>query len=128
LSFKPNTDDMRDAPSRALMEALWASGAKVRAYDPEAMHECERIYGERTGLFLCGSREEAVNGADALVICTEWKNFRTVEPEWLKQSLNYPIVVDGRNLFDPMLMSRSGLLYYAIGRGEKPVRLLDTVK
>jgi UDPglucose 6-dehydrogenase len=119
LAFKPNTDDMRDAPSRALMEALWESGAKVQAYDPEAMHECERIYGERTDLHLCRSREEAVEGADALVICTEWKTFRMVEPEWLKQSLNYPIVVDGRNLYDPLAMSSAGIIYYAIGRGLK---------
>jgi UDPglucose 6-dehydrogenase len=119
LAFKPNTDDMRDAPSRTLMEALWESGAKVQAYDPEAMHECERIYGERTDLRLCRSREEAIEGADALVICTEWKTFRTVEMEWLKQSLNYPIVVDGRNLFDPLEMSSAGIIYYAIGRGLK---------
>lgn len=119
LAFKPNTDDMRDAPSRALMEALWESGAKVQAYDPEAMHECERIYGKRTDLHLCRSREEAVEGADALVICTEWKMFRTVEPDWLKQSLNYPIVVDGRNLYDPLAMSSAGIIYYAIGRGVK---------
>lgn len=128
LAFKPNTDDMRDAPSRSLMESLWLAEASVQAYDPEAMSECARIYGERPDLHLCGSREEAVEGADALVICTEWKTFRTVEMEWLKRSLNYPIVVDGRNLFDPTLMNRAGLLYYAIGRGEKPMRLLETVK
>lgn len=119
LAFKPNTDDMRDAPSRTLIEALWDAGAKVRAYDPEAMHECKRIYGDRSDLLLCNSREDAVEGADALVICTEWKNFRTIEPDWLKNALNYPIVVDGRNLFDPVTMSDSGILYYAIGRGVK---------
>lgn len=120
LAFKPNTDDMRDAPSRELMEALWALDVKIKAYDPEAMHECERIYGKRQDLLLCHSREEAVEGADALVICTEWKTFRTIELDWLKQSLNYPIVVDGRNLFDPVTMSAAGILYYAIGRGAKP--------
>ena len=83
------------------------------------MHECKRIYGDRSDLLLCHSREDAVEGADALVICTEWKNFRTIEPDWLKNSLNYPIVVDGRNLFDPVTMSDSGILYYAIGRGAK---------
>lgn len=119
LAFKPETDDMRDAPSRALMEALWGSGAKVRAYDPQAMHECERIYGERADLKLCQSREEAVDGADALVICTEWKTFRTIDAEWLKKTLHYPIVVDGRNLYDPVAMSGSGIIYYAIGRGVK---------
>jgi len=128
LAFKPNTDDMRDAPSRALMESLWESGAKVRAYDPEAMHECERIYGERSDLQLCGSREEAVEGADALVICTEWKAFRTIDPDFLKQSLNYPIVVDGRNLFDPITMSDAGLLYYAIGRGKQSSTVTANVK
>ena len=122
LAFKPDTDDMRDAPSRALMEALWASGAKVKAYDPKAMKECERIYGERADLMLCHSLEEAVKGADALVICTEWQNFRTVDTEWLKESLNYPILVDGRNLYDPVTMSNAGILYYAIGRGEQPKR------
>ncbi len=117
LAFKPDTDDMRDAPSRALMEALWASGAKVKAYDPQAMHECERIYGDRADLKLCASREEAVEGVDALVICTEWKTFRTVDAKWLKQSLNNPIVIDGRNLYDPVAMSGAGIIYYAIGRG-----------
>lgn len=121
LAFKPNTDDMRDAPSRTLIEALWAAGATVKAYDPEAMHECKRIYGERSDLLLCNSREDAVEGADALVICTEWKSFRTIEADWLKSALKYPIVVDGRNLFDPVTMSDSGILYYAIGRGVKVV-------
>jgi len=119
LAFKPDTDDMRDAPSRTLMESLWSAGATVQAYDPEAMGECARIYGKRQDLLLCHSREEALVGADALVICTEWKTFRTIEPASLKRSLNYPIVVDGRNLFDPVTMSDAGILYYAIGRGEK---------
>ncbi|MDH2375527.1 UDP-glucose/GDP-mannose dehydrogenase family protein, partial [Cobetia sp. 3AK] len=79
LAFKPNTDDMRDAPSRTLMEALWAAGAKVQAYDPEAMKECRRIYGERDDLVLVADRIQAVKGADALVICTEWKEFRTLD-------------------------------------------------
>lgn len=91
-------------------------GAIVQAYDPEAMAECQRIYGERLDLFLCGSHEEALKGADALVICTEWKIFRTIEAELLKQSLNFPIVIDGRNLFDPSEMYSSGILYHAIGR------------
>jgi UDPglucose 6-dehydrogenase len=128
LAFKPNTDDMRDAPSRTLMESLWSVGASVQAYDPEAMGECARIYGKREDLLLCHSREEALVGADALVICTEWGTFRTIEPDWLKRTLSYPIVVDGRNLFDPMTMSDAGILYYAIGRGEKFGELVDTVK
>lgn len=119
LSFKPNTDDMRDAPSRALMESLWAGGASVQAYDPEAMAECARIYGQRPDLLLCSSHEEALNGADALVICTEWKIFRATDPEMLKESLTFPIVVDGRNLFDPSVMAAAGILYSAIGRGSE---------
>ena len=117
LAFKPNTDDMRDAPSRVLMEALWQVGACVQAFDPEAMQECLRIYGERTDLILCDSREAALKGADALVICTEWKAFRTIDPSLLKASLRFPVVVDGRNLFDPVEMAQAGLLYHAIGRG-----------
>lgn len=125
LAFKPNTDDMRDAPSRTLMESLWLAEASVQAYDPEAMSECARIYGKREGLLLCHSREEALIDADALVICTEWGTFRTIEPDWLKRTLKYPIVVDGRNLFDPMTMSDAGILYYAIGRGEKGGEVLE---
>lgn len=117
LAFKPNTDDMRDAPSRVLMEALWQAGASVQAFDPEAMNECARIYGVRSDLMLCGSREETLQGADALVICTEWKAFRTVDPVQLKAALRFPIVIDGRNLFDPAEMTAVGLLYHAIGRG-----------
>ncbi|WP_434650385.1 UDP-glucose dehydrogenase family protein [Pseudomonas sp. D1-2] len=117
LAFKPNTDDMRDAPSRTLMEALWAAGASVRAHDPEAMEECKRIYGARDDLMLCATREDAVEGADALVICTEWKAYRTLEADWLKSTLRYPIVVDGRNIFNPTEMTKAGLLYFAIGRG-----------
>jgi UDPglucose 6-dehydrogenase len=121
LAFKPNTDDMRDAPSRTLMEALWAAGARVRAHDPEAMNECTRIYGVRDDLQLCSSREEAATGADALVICTEWKAYRAVEPDWLKQALNFPIVVDGRNVFNPVEMSEAGILYYAVGRAKPAI-------
>lgn len=117
LAFKPNTDDMRDAPSRALMEALWDAGASVRAHDPEAMGECKRIYGTQENLLLCSSREEAVEAADALVICTEWREYRALEPKWLKNTLRYPIVVDGRNVFSPIEMAEAGLLYFAIGRG-----------
>jgi UDPglucose 6-dehydrogenase len=118
LAFKPNTDDMREAPSRDLMEALWASGARVQAFDPEAMKETARIYGEREDLRLVGSREEALQGADALAICTEWKQFRTVDFAWLKLQLVSPIVVDGRNLFDPRAVKAAGLMYYAIGRAD----------
>ncbi|APE32108.1 UDP-glucose 6-dehydrogenase [Halomonas aestuarii] len=118
LAFKPNTDDMRDAPSRTLMEALWDAGARVQAYDPEAMKECRRLYGERDDLVLVGDRIQAVKGADALVICTEWKEFRTLDFAWLKQQLAMPVVVDGRNLFEPEAVKAAGLLYFAVGRGD----------
>jgi UDPglucose 6-dehydrogenase len=118
LAFKPNTDDMREAPSRTLIEALWSAGAGVRAFDPEAMNETRRIYGDRPDLYLASSREDAVQGADALVICTEWKQFRTVDFDWLKSQLRSPILVDGRNLFDPHAVKAAGLMYYAIARGE----------
>ncbi|TFH84977.1 UDP-glucose/GDP-mannose dehydrogenase family protein [Billgrantia azerbaijanica] len=118
LAFKANTDDMRDAPSRTLMEALWEAGARVQAYDPEAMKECRRLYGDRDDLVLVGDRIQAVKGADALVICTEWKDFRAVDFAWLKAQLATPVVVDGRNLYDPARVRQAGLLYYAVGRGE----------
>lgn len=118
LSFKPNTDDMRAAPSRVLMESLWAAGAKVVAYDPEAMNETHRIYGKRDDLTLVGTREIAAEGADALVICTEWKSFRAVDFSWLKAKLNFPVIVDGRNLYNPEEVKKAGLMYYAVGRGD----------
>ncbi len=116
LSFKPNTDDMRDAPSRVLMEALWERGAKVQAYDPEAMEEAQRIYGVRDDLQLCGTRQAALKGADALVICTEWKQFWAPDFELMAELLNEPVLFDGRNLFDPAMMKRKGFVYSAIGR------------
>ncbi|MBY6208237.1 MULTISPECIES: UDP-glucose dehydrogenase family protein [Halomonas] len=121
LSFKPNTDDMRDAPSRTLMEALWQAGAKVQAYDPEAMREARRIYGEREDLMLAGDRIQAVKGADALVICTEWKEFRSVDFSWLKEQLAMPVLIDGRNLYDPEIVRQAGLMYFAVGRGDSLV-------
>nr|WP_298413533.1 UDP-glucose/GDP-mannose dehydrogenase family protein [uncultured Halomonas sp.] len=118
LAFKPNTDDMREAPSRELMEAIWKAGAKVQAFDPEAIEECSRIYGERDDLKLAEKRDDTLEGADALVICTEWKAFRTVNFDQLKQTLKTPVVIDGRNLYDPETVKSAGLLYYAMGRGE----------
>ena len=118
LSFKPNTDDMRDAPSRVLMEALWAAGAKVQAFDPVAMEETQRIYGQTPNLVLAGTKEAALQDADVLVIVTEWRAFKTPDFELLKQSLKAPVIVDGRNLFDPKAMKERGFAYYAIGRGE----------
>tara|TARA_R110002020_G_scaffold305964_1_gene521926 strand:+ start:1693 stop:3018 length:1326 start_codon:yes stop_codon:yes gene_type:complete len=116
LAFKPNTDDMREAPSRTLMEALWQAGAKVQAFDPEAMAECRRIYGERDDLMLAGDRIQAVKGADALVICTEWKEFRSVDFDWLADQLAEKVVIDGRNLYTPSAVEEAGLRYIGVGR------------
>jgi UDPglucose 6-dehydrogenase len=118
LAFKPNTDDMREAASRVLMESLWAAGAKVRAYDPVAMEECARIYGERTDLTLCKNAPEALQGADALVIVTEWREFRSPDFEHIKSALRSAVIFDGRNLYDPEQMQKEGFDYYAIGRGK----------
>jgi UDPglucose 6-dehydrogenase len=117
LAFKPNTDDMREAASRVLMEALWAAGARVRAYDPVAMPECARIYGTRRDLVLCKSSPEVVEGADALAIVTEWREFRSPDFDAIKAALRTPAIFDGRNLYDPAQMARAGFSYYAIGRG-----------
>jgi UDPglucose 6-dehydrogenase len=119
LAFKPNTDDMREAASRVLMESLWAAGAKVRAYDPVAMPECLRIYGKRDDLVLCKTSPEALQGADALAIVTEWREFRSPNFETLKSALRTPAIFDGRNLYDPAQMERDGFSYYAIGRGKR---------
>lgn len=118
LSFKPNTDDMREAPARVVMEALWLAGAKVQAFDPEAMEETQRIYGQRADLVLCGTKEAALKDADALIICTEWKNFRAPDFDSLKQTLRHAVIFDGRNLYDPDVVRRYGFTYYAIGRGD----------
>ena len=117
LSFKPNTDDMREAASRVLMEALWAAGAKVQAYDPEAMEEAQRIYGDRPDLMLCGTKEACLRDADALVIMTEWQVFRAPDFDMIAERLKARVIFDGRNLYDPARLARSGFTYYAIGRG-----------
>ncbi|NCA89149.1 MAG: UDP-glucose/GDP-mannose dehydrogenase family protein [Gammaproteobacteria bacterium] len=116
LAFKPNTDDMREASSRRLMEALWAAGARVRAYDPVAMTEARRLYGERTDLELVDDPLTALEGADGLAIVTEWNQFRGVDFATLKDRLKTPVVFDGRNLYNPQLATASGLIYYSIGR------------
>ena len=118
LAFKPNTDDMREAPSRALMEAVWAAGGAVQAYDPEANDECRRLYDGRDDLLLVDHRMEALNNADALVICTEWKEFRVADFEAIRDALHTPVVVDGRNIYEPEIVHRAGLLYFAVGRGD----------
>ncbi len=116
LAFKPNTDDMREAPSRPLMEALWKAGAKVQAYDPEAMQECQTIYGLRDDLMLCGTKEAALRGADALLIATEWKSFGAPSFDAMKEALTSPLIFDGRNLYDPKVVARHGFEYHSIGR------------
>ncbi len=118
LSFKPQTDDMREASAIVLMEALWQAGAKVQAYDPEAMEECQRIYGSRDGLSLVGTKESALNGADALVVCTEWSQFRAPDFDLIAKTLTHKVIIDGRNLYDPTLLKERGFAYYGIGRGE----------
>ena len=118
LAFKPNTDDMREAPSRDLMEALWAAGAKVRAYDPVAMGEARRLYGERADLVLTESAEQALTGADVLAILTEWQEFRSPDFDTIRERLREPVIFDGRNLYDPGLVKSFGVRYFAIGRGE----------
>ena len=117
LAFKPNTDDMREAPSRYLIEALWESGAKVRAYDPIASAETQRIYGDRDDLVLCDSAADALEGADALCIVTEWTEFRSPDFELLHEKLGAPVIFDGRNIYDPQAMHDAGFKYHGIGRG-----------
>lgn len=117
LAFKPNTDDMRAASSRNLLASLWAAGAKVQAFDPEAMHEAERIFGQRDDLALTGTANAALQNADALVVVTEWKNFRSPDFGQLKQQLSAAAVFDGRNIYDPETVEAAGLAYYGIGRG-----------
>ncbi|RYG12213.1 MAG: UDP-glucose/GDP-mannose dehydrogenase family protein, partial [Chitinophagaceae bacterium] len=118
LAFKPNTDDMREAPSRVLIEALWAAGAKVQAYDPVAMDETQHIYGLRDDLKLVGTKEAALEKADALIICTEWKIFRAPNFDAIKSTLANPVIFDGRNLYEPERMLDYGFDYYAVGRGK----------
>jgi UDPglucose 6-dehydrogenase len=118
LAFKPNTDDIRDAPSRVLMEALWQAGAKVRAYDPAARSETERAYGDQANLTLCDTRDETLDGAVALIIVTEWNEFRSPDFSVLKSRLTKPVIFDGRNLYDPDHLGKLGFSYYAIGRGQ----------
>ena len=117
LSFKPNTDDMRQAPSLAIVDSLLKEGARVRAYDPVAAGEAARIFGGKQDVVLCKSAYEAATGADALAIVTEWQEFRSPDFDRLKELLQAPVIFDGRNLYDPGMAGRFGFTYYAIGRG-----------
>jgi UDPglucose 6-dehydrogenase len=120
LAFKPNTDDMREAPSRVLLEALWKEGAYVRAYDPEAMREARHIYGNNPNLTLCESQDDALNGADALAIVTEWNAFRSPDFKRIKETLKSPVIFDGRNLYNQDMLGKIGITYYSVGRGNQP--------
>lgn len=117
LSFKPNTDDMREASSRALMEALWEAGCSVRAYDPVAMVAARRLYPDQPRLVLCPSAEDAVTGADALAVATEWREFRSPDFGVLKSSLRTPVIFDGRNVYEPEYVKQIGFEYFGVGRG-----------
>ncbi len=121
LAFKPNTDDMREAPSRRLMESLWQAGASVHAYDPAAMDETKKIYANQENLTLSDTADDALCDADALVICTEWKVFWSPDFNTIKKRLKKPVIFDGRNLYDPQHMKEYGITYYAIGRGNEKI-------
>ncbi len=116
LAFKPNTDDMREASSRVLMESLWDAGAKVQAFDPVAMDEAHRIYGKRSDFVLAADALSALDGADALVIVTEWSQFRSPDFVTIKRCLKSPVLFDGRNILDGRLATTAGLTYLSIGR------------
>ncbi|KIQ95930.1 UDP-glucose/GDP-mannose dehydrogenase family protein [Lysobacter sp. A03] len=122
LAFKPNTDDMRAAPSRRLLEQLWTAGAQVRAFDPEASSEAKRIFGERGDLVLCDSEYDALEGADALIVITEWKQFRSPDFGRIGDALADTVIFDGRNLYDPAELEEAGIAYYGIGRGRSLMR------
>ena len=122
LSFKPNTDDMRDAPSRTLLGQLWAAGVRVRANDPEALPEAARVFGPREDLVLCDSHYDALEGADALVVVTEWKTFRSPDFVRIREALARPALFDGRNMYDPDAVEEAGIAYYGVGRGRSVAR------
>jgi UDPglucose 6-dehydrogenase len=118
LAFKPNTDDMREAPSRVILAELARRGARLRAYDPVAMDEARRVLGDEPNLTFVGSQAEALKGADALLVVTEWKEFRNPDFDAIKAALKQPLIFDGRNLYDPALMKMMGIEYLGIGRGQ----------
>ncbi|MDE2196037.1 MAG: UDP-glucose/GDP-mannose dehydrogenase family protein [Gammaproteobacteria bacterium] len=116
LAFKPNTDDMREAPSRVLMEALWQQGARVRAYDPAAMHEARRLYGGQPLLSLCPTQMECLDGADGLAVVTEWSQFRSPDLEDIRRRLKQAVIFDGRNVYSPQELRAAGFSHYSVGR------------
>jgi UDPglucose 6-dehydrogenase len=119
LAFKPNTDDIREASSHALLEGLWSVGARVQAHDPQAMDAIRRQYGERDDLTLAQCKETALEGADALVVVTEWQDYRVLDLDTLGARLGDRVIFDGRNLFDPVQLREAGFAYYGIGRGQE---------
>jgi UDPglucose 6-dehydrogenase len=122
LAFKPNTDDMREAPSRKVIEALWQEGVTIKAYDPVAMDETRRIYGDRIDLVLVDHPDKALEGADALAIITEWMVFRSPDFEQIKKSMKAPVIFDGRNIYNPDMVEEMGISYYSIGRAPRLAR------
>jgi len=116
LAFKPNTDDMRDAPSRVVAAELFRRGATVSAYDPVAMQEAERIFGDDSRITYAGRPKSALEGADALIIVTEWKEFRSPDFDLIKARLREPVIFDGRNMYDPAVVRSKGIEYHCIGR------------
>jgi UDPglucose 6-dehydrogenase len=119
LAFKPNTDDMREAPSAVLMEQLWTAGAKIRAYDPKAQEEARRIFGNRPDLVYCKTAYDALEGADALAVVTEWQEFRSPDFDLIRDKLSQRTIFDGRNIYDPAMVERLGLKYFGIGRDSR---------
>jgi len=122
LAFKPNTDDMREASSRTLLSLLWDAGAKAQVFDPEAMHETQRIFGERSDLIYADSPAKALENADALIVVTEWKTFWSPDFKKIKTALKTPAIFDGRNIYDPLEVEAAGLAYYGIGRGRTIIK------
>lgn len=122
LAFKPNTDDVRCAPSRTLIELLWQEGAIVQAYDPLAMKKIDAIYGQSSRLQLCETAEAALQHADVLAIVTEWEQFKNPDFKRMKQALKKPAIFDGRNIYDPKMMKEKGFEYFSIGRAVAPIR------
>jgi UDPglucose 6-dehydrogenase len=119
LAFKPNTDDMREAPSRVIVEELLKRGADVVAYDPVAVHEARRVFGDMPGLRFAADQAAALQGSDALLIVTEWRQFKSPDFEQIRTTLKQPVVIDGRNLYDPLLMKEMGIEYRGIGRAAR---------
>jgi UDPglucose 6-dehydrogenase len=122
LAFKPNTDDIREAPSRTIMERLFEHGASVRAYDPAAGKAAARIYGDNPQFTLCNKRDDTLADADGLIVVTEWNEFRSPDFRMLKSQLKEPVIFDGRNVYDPDYMGQLGFSYYGIGRGLSVMR------